>query len=292
MPSRFAAHLAKASIRPWHACALAGAISAMLLSAGALLPPAAQAQSNGKIPTAGMVAGISEKADEKAGEKTGEKAAEKQFPVRTSRPLWRELTARQQSALQPLATHWDALSEAHKRKWLVLSRNYGEMSVADRTTLHSRMSEWAGLSTQQRSQARFNFAEVKQLPVDERKAKWEAYQALSEEEKRQLADRANTRQHGATATARPVPIQKLVPIPANSARGPEHMPRIQLAPPITAAAPLPSQLPVSLPTPAATAPAVTNDAQIPAPATVLPAPSTQAVTPPTRTSPGPLIEAP
>lgn len=284
MPPRSAAHFAKASLRPWHACALAGAISAILLSAGALLAPAAQAQPNGKSAATGTVLGT--------GEKTGEKVTERQSLVRTSRPLWRELTARQQTALQPLAGHWDALSEAHKRKWLVLSRNYSEMSAADRTTLHSRMSEWAGLSTQQRSQARFNFAEVKQLPVDERKAKWEAYQALSEDEKRQLADRANTRQRGATATARPVPIQKLVPIPANSARGPEHMPRIQLAPPATAAAPLPSQLPVSLTTPAAAAPAVTSDAPSQGPATTLTAPTPQGPTAPVRTPSGPLIEAP
>lgn len=274
------AHFAQAHPQPGHACARTGVMLSMLLCAGILLAEVAHAQPNAKGATSVVVPGPIEK--------SGDKSAEKQLPARISRPLWRELTARQQVALRPLATHWDALSEAHKRKWLAMSGNYAEMPAADQATLHSRMSEWAGLSVQQRTQARFNFAEVKQLPVDERKAKWEAYQALSEEEKRQLAERANTRPRGATATARPVPIQKLVPIPTHSARGPEHMPRIQLAPPAAAATPLPSQLPVSLPTPTAGMPAGANDApsQMPA-APVVPSGSGSM-----RTPSGPLIEAP
>ena len=49
------------------------------------------------------------------------------------------------------------------------------------------MTEWAALSPQQRTQARLNFAETKQLSPDDKKAKWEAYQALPPEEKRKLA---------------------------------------------------------------------------------------------------------
>ena len=182
-----------------------------------------------------------------------------------SKPLWRDLTSRQQRALAPLAPHWDGLTEPHKRKWLALSRNYATLAPADQEILHSRMIEWAALSNQQRTQARFNFAEVKQVPVDERKAKWEAYQALSEEEKRKLGERATPRP-GAAATFRPVSPQKLAPLPAVAPDG-QHTPRIQLAPP--AAVPVRPLLvaPAPLPAPAAGAafPPVSAEAQTPPP---------------------------
>lgn len=152
-------------------------------------------------------------------------------PVRTaiSRPLWKELSPSQQQALSPLAAHWDRLNGAHKRKWLALSRSHGKLSPAEQAKLHSRMSDWASLSQQERAQARFNFDEVKQIPSDERKAKWEAYQALSEKERRALAERSTVRSPGATATARPVPAQKLAPVPTGTIKT-QHSPRIELAP--------------------------------------------------------------
>ena len=163
-------------------------------------------------------------------------AASKVAPA--TKPFWNELTAEQQQALQPLASHWHALSTAHKRKWLALSRNYANMPADDQTTLHSRMIEWAALSNQQRAQARLNFAEVKSVPADERKAKWEQYQALSEEEKRRLAERAPAKPRGAAIPVRPVPAQKLVTVPAVTPTG-QHTPRILLAPPATVVAPAP-----------------------------------------------------
>lgn len=163
-----------------------------------------------------------------------------------SKPHWSELTAEQQQALQPLASHWHTLSTGHKRKWLALSRNYANMSADDRTTLHSRMIEWAALSNQQRAQARLNFAEVKSVPADERKAKWEQYQALSEEEKRRLAERAPVKPRGAAVPVRPVPAQKLVAVPAVTPAG-QHTPRILLAPPASAnAAATPATVPTAV----------------------------------------------
>src|SRR6516225_6222944 len=63
-------------------------------------------------------------------------------PEAASKPLWRELTARQQKALQPLAPYWDDLAESHKRKWLALSRDYAKMTPEEQEVLHSRMTEW------------------------------------------------------------------------------------------------------------------------------------------------------
>jgi hypothetical protein len=135
-----------------------------------------------------------------------------------SRPAWRELTPEQQHALYPLTLVWDELSEQHKRKWLALSRNHAKLSPAEQAIQHSRMTQWATLSQRERAQARFNFAEVKQLPADERRAKWEAYQALSEDEKRRLAERAPARPVGVAPTIAPVPARKLAPVVAPALR--------------------------------------------------------------------------
>lgn len=201
-------------------------------------------------------------------------------PAAVSKPLWRDLSTRQQRALEPLALQWDSLTEPHKRKWLALSRNYAKLSPAEQEVLHSRMTEWATLSNQQRSQARLNFAEVKQVPVDERKAKWEAYQALSEEEKRELAARAKPRP-GAAVAIRPVPAQKLVQLPAATPDA-AHTPRIQLSP--RASMPQPSLARLPAASPAAGQP-VTAEAQVPPPpATIAPADTSVSATPQTRTS--------
>ena len=91
----------------------------------------------------------------------------------------------QQQALRPLARNWHELSEDHKRKWLEISKNYHALHPDEQAKLHSRMSEWVTLSQQQRTQARLNFGETKKLSPQEKAAKWEAYQALSAEEKTQ-----------------------------------------------------------------------------------------------------------
>lgn len=126
---------------------------------------------------------------------------------------WTELSADQRQALQPLSGAWPTLSEAQKRKWLALSRNYQRMSPDDRALLHSRMTDWVALSPQQRTQARLNFAETKGLSADDKKAKWEAYQALPPEEKRKLAAGAPARTPPAAAAIKPVPAQKLAKVP-------------------------------------------------------------------------------
>jgi hypothetical protein len=75
------------------------------------------------------------------------------------------------------------------------------------------MNEWVMLSPQQRAQARLNFGETRSLSADDRKAKWEAYQALSAEETRKLAADANARAPATAAAVRPVPAQRLANVP-------------------------------------------------------------------------------
>ena len=129
-----------------------------------------------------------------------------------TKPLWVELTAPQQQALVPLAPKWDTLSETQKRKWLALSQNFPKMSGAEQAKLHSRMTEWVALSPQQRTQARLNFGQTQQLSPDDKKAKWEAYQALPPEEKKKLAARA-AKPPATAAAVKPVPTDKLAIAP-------------------------------------------------------------------------------
>ena len=132
---------------------------------------------------------------------------------RETQPAWTDLGAEQRAALQPLAGTWATLSEAQKRKWIAMSRNFDRMSPEEKAKLHSRMNDWVMLSPQQRAQARLNFGETRSLSADDRKAKWEAYQALSAEEKRKLAAGANARAPATAAAVKPVPAQRLANVP-------------------------------------------------------------------------------
>ncbi|GAB3360743.1 MULTISPECIES: DUF3106 domain-containing protein [Giesbergeria] len=137
--------------------------------------------------------------------------------VVASGPAWSDLETGQKHALQPLAARWALLSEIQKRRWLALAQTFATLPVAEQTKLHNRMTEWANLSAQQRNQARLNFATANKLAPDNKRAQWEAYQALSAEEKRRLAANAAPRPKGAATALRPVPARKLVQVPAATA---------------------------------------------------------------------------
>ena len=70
---------------------------------------------------------------------------------------------------------------------------------------------------EQRAQARLNFGKTKelsrQLTPEEKKARWEAYQALSPEEKQKLAAKASPNPTGAATAVKPVSPQKLAAVP-------------------------------------------------------------------------------
>ena len=66
------------------------------------------------------------------------------------------------------------------------------------------MGEWASMSPAERGRARQNFQELRNLPHDDRQALWEAYRALPEEEKQQLAQRAKPAPKPADPASAPV----------------------------------------------------------------------------------------
>jgi hypothetical protein len=176
-------------------------------------------------------------------------AASKPNGKQVTKPLWSELTPAQQQALAPLSAKWNTVSEAQKRKWLALSENFPKMSGAEQAKLHSRMTEWAALSPQQRTQARLNFAETKQLAPDDKKAKWEAYQALTPEEKSRLAAGA-AKPPPTAAAVKPVTPDKLATVPKARPRQESKIPRIAAAPnQVDHNTLLPQQVPAPRPAP-------------------------------------------
>jgi hypothetical protein len=144
-------------------------------------------------------------------------SAAKPVAAQVSKPVWAELNALQQQSLKPLAASWNGISEAQKRKWLEVSKNYPNLPAADQAVMHSRMNEWVAMSPQQRAAARLNFAKTKELSKeltpDEKKAKWQTYQALSPEEKAKLAAKATPKPSGAATAVKPVEPQKLAVTP-------------------------------------------------------------------------------
>jgi hypothetical protein len=172
-------------------------------------------------------------------------------PRAEAKPTWVELTLQQQASLAPLSATWPTLGEAHKRKWLALSENFHAMPAPEQARLHSRMTEWAALSPQQRNAARLNFAEAQKVAPEDKRAKWEAYQALPPEEKKRLAARAAATKPPPPPTAmavQPVPKEKLAKIPPKT-RTKGVAPKGE-APPALIIVPGPAENSALLPTPA------------------------------------------
>lgn len=129
---------------------------------------------------------------------------------------WLNLTASQKKALAPLAPHWTQISPAQKNKWLAMAKNFDNLSAKEQATLHERMADWASLSPQQRAQARLIFNETKSIGADEKKTHWEAYQALSAEEKKKLAAQQTTGIQGAATASQASPPNKVMRLPGKS----------------------------------------------------------------------------
>ena len=95
-----------------------------------------------------------------------------------------------------------------KRKWLEISKNFDKLSSAEQEKSHLRMSEWVALSRKERTQARLTFADSKSMDAQQKAAHWQAYQELSDEEKRKLAQASQIKPTGAT-TVKPQANNKL-----------------------------------------------------------------------------------
>jgi len=64
------------------------------------------------------------------------------------------------------------------------------MPAEERQRIQERMSEWARMTPEERGRARLQFQEARQISPQQRQARWDAYLALPEEERRALATSA------------------------------------------------------------------------------------------------------
>lgn len=144
-------------------------------------------------------------------------------PLIESSPAWSELSPEQQTALHPLKKLWPEINQAQKRKWLAVSRNYHELPEQEQLTMHARMRDWVRMDPRERSQARLEYARAQTLSVDERRARWEAYLALSDEERKALAEHRPRQPKGAAIALRPVAAPKITPPRASQPPQPAYV---------------------------------------------------------------------
>ena len=116
-------------------------------------------------------------------------------PTVAAPPSWQGLGLAQKWALEPLERDWDALDPARKSKWLEIAARFPSLPPEERNRMHERMRAWARLSPAERQQARLGYQVVQQIKAGERQAKWEAYQALSPEQRKELAEKAARKQN-------------------------------------------------------------------------------------------------
>lgn len=139
----------------------------------------------------------------------------------TSSNGWQQLGAKERQALAPLAARWGEISEGQRSKWRTIAKDFDQLPEADQQLMQTRMKEWAALSPVQRNQARLNFNTVQSVSKDQKKNRWDEYQALSDEEKRKLLNKAPAPTKTTAPSAKPTTPARLVQpagraVPANT----------------------------------------------------------------------------
>jgi hypothetical protein len=103
-----------------------------------------------------------------------------------AQPLWSALTRTQQSVLQPFEGQWNSWPTTEKRRWLALADRLPRMDADNQARARTRIAEWAALTPEQQRIALRNYRLAKQLPPDERKARWERYSEMTPEQQQVL----------------------------------------------------------------------------------------------------------
>ncbi|MDO9004568.1 MAG: DUF3106 domain-containing protein [Aquabacterium sp.] len=107
---------------------------------------------------------------------------------------WAGLSGPQRRALQPLAALWPTMEISNKQRWVNVANRFGSLSPQEQQRMQERMTQWSKLPPQQRGEARLRFQQTRQLSPEERQKKWASYQALSPEERGELAQQARRKQ--------------------------------------------------------------------------------------------------
>ena len=127
-------------------------------------------------------------------------------------PAWAKLTAQQRAVLAPLQRDWASIDASGKAKWLEVAVRFPSLPATEQQRVQFRMAEWARLTPAQRGNARLSFQETKQLSGEQKQQRWEAYQALPDDERKALAARAKPADDRARAPVRPAtPLEAAQP---------------------------------------------------------------------------------
>ena len=110
------------------------------------------------------------------------------IPEKKPDGTWEGLKPAQQKILAPLESDWDYMNPDSRKKWIQVANIYPKMSAQDQERLQSRMASWSNLSQKERRIARENYLSSLKFPAEKKAEAWTAYQKLSDEQKKKLAD--------------------------------------------------------------------------------------------------------
>lgn len=109
------------------------------------------------------------------------------IPEKKPDGTWEGLRPEQQKILAPLESDWDYMLPESRKKWIQVANLYPKMSEIDQQRLQSRMTSWSNLSQKDRRLARENYLSSLKFPAEKKAEAWSAYQKLSDEQKKKLA---------------------------------------------------------------------------------------------------------
>ena len=120
------------------------------------------------------------------------------IPEKKPDGTWESLSPSQQKILAPLESDWEYMTPDSRKKWIHIANIYPKMSAQDQERLQSRMASWSNLSQKDRRIARENYLSSLKFPPEKKAEAWSAYQKLSDEQKKKLADLEAKRKPSAT----------------------------------------------------------------------------------------------
>ena len=129
---------------------------------------------------------------------------------------WESLKPAQQKILAPLESDWDYMLPDSRKKWMQVANIYPKMSTQDQDRLQSRMTSWSNLSQKERRVARENYLASLKFPAEKKAEAWTAYQKLSDDQKKKLAESEAKKKPTATSapTLQQHPISPKAALPA------------------------------------------------------------------------------
>lgn len=160
------------------------------------------------------------------------------IPEKKPDGTWEGLKPEQQKILAPLEGDWDYMLPESRKKWIQVANLYPKMSETDQQRLQSRMTSWSNLSQKDRRLARENYLSSLKFPAEKKAEAWSAYQKLSDEQKKKLAQ-AEVNKKKPTAASAPTLQQHPITQKSNLA------PTLPVSSTPTTEAPAPSASPDS-----------------------------------------------